>query len=114
MTIHRASVGKHARLISRLLVAGAVVAAPLGMTGTANAASQEKWEDVAECESGGDWQANTGNGYYGGLQFDPDTWDSYGGDRYADQADDASKREQIIVAERVLDEQGWGAWPNCA
>lgn len=115
MSIHRETVGKSGRVLARVLVAGTVLAAPLGLTaGTASAASQEKWEQVAECESDQNWDANTGNGYYGGLQFSDETWDSYGGEEYASRADLASKQEQIVVAERVLDEQGWDAWPNCA
>jgi hypothetical protein len=71
------------------------------------------WDAVAECESGGNWSTNTGNGYYGGLQFSPSTWDAYGGDAYAARADLASREQQIAVAERVLAAQGRGAWPVC-
>jgi hypothetical protein len=71
------------------------------------------WDAVAQCESGGNWSINTGNGYYGGLQFSQSTWDSFGGGAYASRADLASKSEQITVAERVLDAQGPGAWPTC-
>jgi hypothetical protein len=69
------------------------------------------WDRVAQCESGGNWSINTGNGYHGGLQFDPETWRSHGGQG---QAEDAGKDEQIAVAERVLESQGWGAWPVCS
>ena len=69
------------------------------------------WDQLAECEAGGDWSANTGNGYYGGLQFTLETWQAYGGEGYPD---DASREEQIAVAERVQNAQGWGAWPSCA
>lgn len=69
------------------------------------------WDALALCESGGDWSINTGNGYSGGLQFHPDTWSSHGGQGQAHQA---SREEQIRVAERVLDSQGWGAWPACS
>ena len=71
------------------------------------------WDSLAECESGGDWAINTGNGYYGGLQFSSDTWLAYGGDAYAPRADLASKGAQIAVAEKVLAAQGRGAWPVC-
>jgi nucleoid-associated protein YgaU len=83
-------------------------------TGTAEAATESQWDNVAQCESGGNWHINTGNGYYGGLQFAQGTWVSYGGQHYAARADLATKSEQITVAERVLDRQGWGAWPVCS
>ncbi|WP_293773306.1 transglycosylase family protein, partial [Sporichthya sp.] len=98
-------------------MAGAGVAIPLaGLAGvaTAEAASTSSWDRLAQCESGGNWQINTGNGYYGGLQFASGTWRSHGGARYAPRADLASRVEQIAVAERVLDTQGWGAWPACS
>jgi LysM repeat protein len=71
------------------------------------------WDAVAECESSGDWSINTGNGYYGGLQFSESTWRAYGGGAYALYANEASKEQQIIIAERVLKGQGIGAWPVC-
>ena len=71
------------------------------------------WDAVALCESGGDWSINTGNGYYGGLQFSPSTWEAYGGLAYAPRADLATRAEQIAVAEKVLAGQGPGAWPTC-
>ena len=71
------------------------------------------WDAVAECESGGNWSINTGNGYYGGLQFSGSTWEAFGGADYAARADLAAKAQQIAVAERVLAEQGPGAWPTC-
>ena len=74
----------------------------------------QPWDTLAACESGGDWHANTGNGFYGGVQFTDSTWDAYGGRRFAPQADLASEAEQIVVAERVLASQGWGAWPTCS
>lgn len=73
------------------------------------------WDKLAECESGGDWSTNTGNGYSGGLQFDKQTWQSYGGDEYAPTAGKASREEQIAIAEKVKDERGgYGAWPSCS
>ncbi|MGP9538819.1 transglycosylase family protein [Brachybacterium sp. AOP43-C2-M15] len=94
------------------LAGGAFVAAGMLSTGTAaNAAGG--WDEVAQCESGGDWSINTGNGYYGGLQFSQQTWEGYGGTEYAPSADQASKSQQIAVAEKVLAGQGAGAWPNC-
>jgi hypothetical protein len=71
------------------------------------------WDAVARCESGGDWSINTGNGFYGGLQFTPSTWLAFGGAAYVPRADLATRAEQIAVAENVLAEQGPGAWPTC-
>jgi hypothetical protein len=77
------------------------------------APSGHNWDAVAQCESGGNWSINTGNGYYGGLQFSQSTWAGFGGTAYAPRADLASKAQQIAVAERVLAVQGAGAWPTC-
>ena len=71
------------------------------------------WDSIAQCESGGNWATNTGNGYQGGLQFSPSTWAGYGGTEYAATADQATREQQIAVAERVQAAQGWGAWPAC-
>lgn len=91
-------------------VAGALAVAPFALgTGTANADSVN-WDAIAQCESSGNWAINTGNGYYGGLQFSPATWKSNGGTGMPHQA---SREEQIRVAEKVLDRQGLGAWPSC-
>lgn len=76
-------------------------------------ASSYNWDGVAACESGGNWQINTGNGYYGGLQFSQPTWEGHGGATYASRADLATKEQQIEIAERVLTTQGVGAWPVC-
>jgi uncharacterized protein YabE (DUF348 family) len=73
------------------------------------------WDRLARCESGGNWAANTGNGYYGGLQFDKATWEAYGGDQYAPYAHQASREEQIAVAQRVRNDRGnYRAWPTCS
>jgi len=82
--------------------------------GTADAVPVNTWDRLAQCESGGRWHLNTGNGYYGGLQFHDPTWDSFRRGQFAHRADLASKRNQIVVAERVLRSQGWGAWPTCS
>jgi len=96
----------------RLALAGAVaVGTPIALAGTAEAAPASVWDRVAQCESGGNWNTNTGNGYYGGLQFSAGTWRAYGG---SGSAAHASREEQIAVAERVLAAQGWGAWPACS
>jgi transglycosylase-like protein len=71
------------------------------------------WDRVASCESSGNWHINTGNGYYGGVQFSSSTWAAYHGHKYASQASSATKAEQIEVARRVLAAQGPGAWPVC-
>ncbi|WP_016693124.1 transglycosylase family protein [Rhodococcus rhodochrous] len=98
------------RAFRTAVVTGALAAVPFALaTGTASAA-QHNWDGVAQCESGGNWAINTGNGYYGGLQFSQSTWEANGGNGRADQA---SKAEQIRVAENVLQTQGPGAWPVC-
>ncbi|MGC5563925.1 transglycosylase family protein [Streptomyces sp. FR-108] len=104
---------KATRIATLAGVTTAAVAVPLmGATG-ASAATTSEWDTVAQCESGGNWSINTGNGYYGGLQFSASTWAAYGGSSYASTADQASKSQQIAVAEKVLASQGKGAWPSC-
>ncbi|MFI5793079.1 transglycosylase family protein [Streptomyces sp. NPDC051677] len=93
---------------------GAGMAIPLIGTGVAQAADVDTWNKVAACESTNDWNINTGNGFYGGLQFTQSTWAAYGGTRYAPRADLATRDQQIAVAEKVLDGQGPGAWPLCS
>ncbi|HEY3535576.1 MAG TPA: transglycosylase family protein [Pedococcus sp.] len=101
------------RRVTGVAVAGvATVAGGLASAGSAQASTV--WDRVAACESGGNWQINTGNGYYGGLQFSRSTWSAFGGGRYAARADLASKAQQITVAQRVLASQGPGAWPVCS
>jgi uncharacterized protein YabE (DUF348 family) len=72
------------------------------------------WDALARCEAGGNWAINTGNGFYGGVQFDQNTWERNGGLRYADRADLATREEQIAIAEVTRARQGWGAWPTCS
>ncbi|MHA6805667.1 transglycosylase family protein [Salinifilum ghardaiensis] len=73
------------------------------------------WDKLVQCEAGGNWQINSGNGYYGGLQFDKSTWDAFGGDQYAEYPHQASREQQISVAEKVRDSRGgYGAWPACS
>ncbi|MEV0323383.1 transglycosylase family protein [Streptomyces sp. NPDC050658] len=99
------------------VIGGAALLAPLGLltaTGQAGAADSGVWDRIAQCESGGNWHINTGNGYYGGLQFSGSTWRAYGGGAYAATADKASKAQQIAVATKVQRAQGWGAWPTCS
>ncbi|WP_055535497.1 transglycosylase family protein [Streptomyces graminilatus] len=99
------------------VLTGAALLAPLGLvaaTGNAAAADGGVWDRIAQCESGGDWHINTGNGYYGGLQFSAGTWRAYGGTAYAATADGATRSQQIAVATKVQGAQGWGAWPTCS
>ena len=89
-------------------------AAPQQATSAAPASSGGvNWAAIAACESGGNWSANTGNGFYGGLQFTEQTWLAYGGGQYAASANLATSAQQIAVAQRVLAGQGIGAWPVC-
>lgn len=97
--------------MAKVAVAGAVIGVPLTMAATPAAnASSVNWDAVAHCESGNNWATNTGNGFYGGLQFTLSTWHANGG---AGMPQNASRAEQIAVAERVLASQGIGAWPVC-
>lgn len=77
-------------------------------------AGDSVWDRLVQCEASGNWAINTGNGYYGGLQFHPQTWLAMGGGEFAPYAHLATREQQIVVAERVLAAQGWGAWPGCA
>lgn len=117
---HRAG-GRH-RAPRRLspLCRGLALAAATGLAGitplivgVSPAQADVNWDAIAQCESGGSWNINTGNGYYGGLQFSSSTWRSHGGTKYAGSAHNASRSEQITVARRVLRSQGIGAWPTC-
>ncbi len=93
------------------LASMALIAIPFGLSATANASTAAPdWDAVAQCESSGNWGADTGNGFYGGLQFTQGTWNSYGG---AGNPASASRSEQIRVANNVLAGQGPGAWPVC-
>jgi hypothetical protein len=97
------------KTVTLTAISGALLAAPMALSaGTAHA--DVNWDAVARCESGGNWGISTGNGYYGGLQFTQSTWRSHGGQGSPSQA---SRDEQIRVAENVLHTQGIGAWPVC-
>ncbi|MFD6161189.1 transglycosylase family protein [Nocardia sp. NPDC060256] len=101
----------NARALGFAAVTGALVAVPFALSSaTASAAPAHNWDGVAQCESGGNWGIATGNGFYGGLQFSQSTWAANGGHG---SANNASKDEQIRVAENVLATQGQGAWPVC-
>ena len=92
----------------------AVGAAAAIMAPNAAAAPDSDWDRLAQCESGGNWAINTGNGYHGGLQFSAQTWQAFGGGEFAPTANLATREQQIAVAERTLAQQGWGAWPACS
>ncbi|AXL89065.1 peptigoglycan-binding protein LysM [Streptomyces sp. CB09001] len=111
--------GRHRRprqapaLVVAAGVTGSAIAIPLlGATG-AHAADSANWDQVAECETGGAWSQNSGNGYYGGLQLSQDAWERYGGLDYAPSADQASRSQQIRIAEKIHADQGIAAWPTC-
>lgn len=111
--------GRHrapARSRRSALAAPAIATAAVGgvLLAPAAAHAEHVWDRVAECESSGNWSINTGNGYYGGLQFSYTTWLGFGGGQYASYAHRASKAEQIDTAQEVLKVQGPGAWPVCS
>ncbi|MGB3663883.1 transglycosylase family protein [Mycolicibacter algericus] len=100
--------------IAKIAFTGAVIGGgSLALAGHAAGATDDEWDRVARCESGNNWGINTGNGYHGGLQFSPSTWSSNGGGKYAPVAHQASREQQIAIAENVLATQGRGAWPVC-
>jgi hypothetical protein len=110
---------RHPNRNSRAVIVGMGLAAVpvVGVVGTAvpaHGVDGATWDRLAQCESGGNWSINTGNGYFGGLQFHPATWRGHGGGEFAPSAHQATREQQIAVAERVLTTQGWGAWPACS
>ncbi|MCT9108436.1 LysM peptidoglycan-binding domain-containing protein [Streptomyces mirabilis] len=111
--------GRHRRprqapaLIVAAGVTGSAIAIPLLGATSASAADGTTWDRVAECESAGQWSADSGNGYYGGLQISQADWEKYGGLAYASSADEASRSQQIAIAEKLLDDRGLAAWPTC-
>jgi resuscitation-promoting factor RpfA len=98
------------RRAAQVVLVGAMAAAPLALS-TGLASADTDWDELAQCESSGDWSTNTGNGFGGGLQFTDSTWKAFGG---SGSPEDASRSEQIQVAERVKAEQGMSAWPTCS
>ncbi|MGW4529736.1 transglycosylase family protein [Nocardia sp. NPDC004340] len=103
------------RTVAKVALTGiALGGAGVAMAGNASAAPDSDWDKLAQCEAGGNWGINTGNGFQGGLQFSPGTWTAHGGGEYAATANQASREQQIAVAEKVLATQGWGAWPGCS
>lgn len=107
-TSRRSIVRRSAAGLAGVALAGAGLTA---LSAPASAAPVSTWDALAQCESTGNWSINTGNGYYGGLQFSPSSWSAAGGSGMPHQA---SKAEQIRVAENLLSMQGWGAWPACS
>jgi LysM repeat protein len=113
-----ARIGKHharrksGRLALGIAAVGTAGAAAL-LASPSPASAAVNWDAVAQCESGGNWSINTGNGFYGGLQFSRSTWKAYGGTKYAPTANKASRSQQIAIANKVLAGQGIGAWPVC-
>src|SRR3954464_5717006 len=102
------------KVIARAPVAAGATAVGLGvLSSPAQAATTHDWTGVAQCESGGNWSINTGNGYYGGLQFSQATWAGFGGTTLAPRADLATPAQLVEIAEKVLAGQGIGAWPTC-
>ncbi|CAL9514925.1 transglycosylase family protein [Streptomyces sp. enrichment culture] len=94
-------------------VTGSAIALPLLAAGSASAADGKTWDRIAECETGGSWSENSGNGYYGGLQMSQEKWEKYGGLEYAASADLASRRQQIEIADKALAAEGVGDWATC-
>ena len=109
---HRAArTGAALRRAGQATLAGTASLASFGLTAQGAAADDHNvWDRVAHCESTGNWSINTGNGFYGGLQFTPSTWRGYGGTGMPHQA---SREQQIAIAKKVQAGQGWGAWPAC-
>ena len=103
------SMGKKALAGSAAAAALAGIVAP-----QATAAPDSDWDKLAQCESGGNWSINTGNGYYGGLQFSASSWRAVGGTKYAPLPHQATPQEQVAAAEKLRASGGWGHWPACA
>lgn len=109
MTSSKTRLGRN--LLRLVLATSTALGASVAVAGTAEAVPLSTWDRLAQCESSGNWQINTGNGYYGGLQFTLSTWRAFGGQGMPHQA---TREQQIAVAERVLAVQGWKAWPACS
>ncbi|SDD24369.1 transglycosylase family protein [Streptomyces prasinopilosus] len=105
--------GSRIRTVLMVLAAAAVLGVPAQAVASPSTVSGTDWDAIAACESSGNWQANTGNGHYGGLQFTQSSWVAAGGLRYAPRADLATRKEQIAVAKRLARLQGMSAW-SCA
>ncbi|MGC4933910.1 transglycosylase family protein [Gordonia sp. DT30] len=109
------------KVVKRTKLGQDVITAPVAATvrvgtkpGAPFVAPGSVWDSLAQCESTGNWAINSGNGFYGGIQFDQNTWDRWGGQEYAPRPDLATREEQIAIAEKTQAAQGWGAWPTCS
>lgn len=105
--------GRRTAAVMAVTVGATAAATALAAPADAKDGKFHVWDKVANCESTNNWDINTGNGFYGGLQFTDSTWDAHGGEKYAGRADNATRMEQIQVARRVLKSQGPDAWPVC-
>lgn len=105
------TVARRGLTLAAVSMAGVALSATSATAAVPGATATNVWDSLAQCESSGNWSINTGNGYAGGLQFSPSTWAAYGG---TGSAANASREQQIAVAERVQQGQGWGAWPSCS
>ena len=105
------TVARRGITLAAVSIAGVALSASAANASVPSATASSVWDSLAECESSGNWAINTGNGYSGGLQFSPSTWAAFGG---TGSAANASREQQIAVAERVQAGQGWGAWPSCS
>ena len=105
------TVARRGATLAAVSIAGVALSASAANAAVPTATSSSVWDSLAQCESSGNWGINTGNGYSGGLQFSPSTWAAFGG---TGSAANASREQQIAVAERVQAGQGWGAWPSCS
>ena len=106
-------VTKREKLEEKVLVEPKPATVRIGTKPGAPHVPQGVWDSLAQCEATGNWAINTGNGYYGGLQFDLTTWERWGGTEYAPRPDLATREEQIAIAKKTQAAQGWGAWPTC-
>jgi resuscitation-promoting factor RpfB len=97
--------------VTKVVLVGTKTTAKKSSSSSSSTPSGSVWDKLAQCESGGNWSINTGNGYYGGLQFSLSTWRAYGGNGYPHQA---SREEQIRIAKKLQADAGWGAWPGCS
>ena len=109
----RPTVTMEATLVAVPVAAPAPAAAAAPAQPAATYSGNSVWDDLAQCESGGNWSINTGNGYYGGLQFSLSTWNGYGGAEFAEYPHEATRAEQITVAERLRAARGYQPWPAC-
>ncbi|GEE00951.1 hypothetical protein nbrc107696_13970 [Gordonia spumicola] len=113
VTTRNGKVIKKVKLDQQVLVAPTPTTVRVGTKPGAPFVPYGVWDRLAQCESTGNWAINSGNGFYGGIQFDQNTWDRWGGQEYAPRADLATREEQIAIAKKTQAAQGWGAWPSC-